>query len=172
MTKNVQGYVNLYKQQMEHFRDTQGVEWKANFGVWTLLAGSIYFVVQHPIHVRLCFASVICIGTVTMHFWWLSKIHHSQQFDKKLWVEYRKEALLLLRGGASPLKDENTSERNWWGTLSWLLVEIWLTIVLSAILLWALIACGQNLPSHLRNNGFQPALVSSKTSCQIARKSL
>lgn len=32
-------FLTLYKQQMEHFRHTQQLEWKANFGIWTLLAG-------------------------------------------------------------------------------------------------------------------------------------
>ena len=132
--KRVQQFLTLYKQQMQRCRDTQGVEWKANFGVWTLLAGAIYFAAQHSIHVTHFAAGSMCIGTFVIHAWWLVKIHYSEEADKELWVRYRREALSLLLGGQTHrLRHENYSPRTWWKETQWLIVETWPTPVLAAI---------------------------------------
>jgi hypothetical protein len=129
--KRAEGFLTLYKQQMQRFRETQGIEWKANFGVWTLLSGAIYFVSQHPITLPWPVALITCVGVVTGHGCWLNKIHQSEQFDKKLWVRYRGEALRLLRNGLNPNQDEEHFARAEW---PWLFVVLWLTGVLSLVL--------------------------------------
>ncbi len=35
-SRKVEALLTLYKQQMEHFRHTQEIEWKANFGDYVL----------------------------------------------------------------------------------------------------------------------------------------
>ena len=59
--KRIQGFLDLYKQQMQQFRNTQGIEWKANIGYWTLLAGANYFVAQHSVWISLLWALPICV---------------------------------------------------------------------------------------------------------------
>jgi hypothetical protein len=124
---------------MERFRQTQAVEWKCNFGVWTLLAGAIYFVAQHPINIRSCIALVILSVFVILHGCWLYKIHQSEQFDKVLWVRYRKEALRLLHGDSGVYEDETKSKRSFRDEATWLLMEVGITLLLCALLLSVLI---------------------------------
>jgi hypothetical protein len=130
--KRVQGFLDLLKQQMQNRQSTQEVEWKANIGFWTLLAGANYFAAQHNIPLSIGWALLICSLTVIMHGWWLIMIHRSEEADKKLWIRFRGEALRLLRtDGLPPLEDESRSRRREW---PWLLPEIWLTLALSALL--------------------------------------
>lgn len=145
--QRVQGFLDLYKQQMQNRHYTQDIEWRANIGFWTLLAGANYFIVQHPIAISACCAFLICLVTVVMHGWWLLMIHRSEEADKGLWICYRREALLLLRCGdtstgtqnpSSPPNYENQLRRS---ELLWLPPELWLTIALSG-LLWFLIVKG------------------------------
>src|SRR6266478_822286 len=124
-------FLSAYKAQMQRYSDTQKIEWQANFGVWTLLAGSIYFVAQHPIHPPWCINALACVGTVVAHGWWLHKIHKSEEFDKNLWARYRLEGLLLLREPPKSEEDEKPSKRDWRNSVSWLAAELWLTCVLS-----------------------------------------
>lgn len=130
--KRAQLFFELYKQQMEHYRHTQIVEWKGNFGVWTLLAGAIYLakdkflVIPHP------YPWLILIGTPALHLLWLSMVLQSEQADKKFWVRYRKEALELLRGGPA-MRDETISHRGKLRTIIWLVSEVGVTLALSAL---------------------------------------
>lgn len=151
--KRVRGFLDLYQQQMQQFRDTRGTEWKASIGFWTLLAGANYFVAQHPFSVPFCCAFFICLLTVVMHGWWLVMIHRSEQFDRKLWVHYRKEALQCLRShdanssvkdatALPPPEDEDNAKRGFGRELLWLVPELWLTIALSALLYWFLTGAG------------------------------
>jgi hypothetical protein len=130
--KRVQGFLDLLKQQMQNRQNTQEIEWKANIGFWTLLAGANYFAAQHHIPISLGWALFICSVTVITHGWWLVMIHRSQEADKKLWVRFRGEALQLLRTAGSPHhEDEHRSRIREW---PWLLPEMWLTLALSALL--------------------------------------
>lgn len=130
--KRAQGFVDLYKQQMQNRQSTQEVEWKANIGFWTLLAGANYFATQHHICISLRCAAFICLLTVIMHGWWLYMIHLSEEADKTLLMRFRGEALQLLRTAGSPEhEDENRTERSEW---QWLIPELWLTFALSALL--------------------------------------
>ena len=134
--KRAQLLVDLYKQQMEHYQHTQTVEWKGNFGIWTLLAGAIYLakdkfpVIPHP------YSWVILIGTPALHCLWLFMVLQSEQADKKLWVRYRKEALELLRG-APARPDETVSKRGTLRTIVWLTSEVGVTFALCALFLFA-----------------------------------
>jgi hypothetical protein len=140
--KQVEGFLTLYRQQMQSFRDTQGIEWKANFGVWTLLSGAIYLISQHPISLPRWLAALTCIGVILCHGWWLVKIHRSEQFDKKLWVRYRGEALQLLRNEHNLHQDEADFDRAEW---PWLVVVLRLTGVLALVLFKVLNGTG---PQH------------------------
>jgi hypothetical protein len=137
--KRAQGFLELYKQQMQRFKETQGVEWKANFGVWTLLSATILFVSEHPVTVPRWAAILVCGTAFLGHGCWLFMIHMSQQFDKRLWVRYRQEALLLLREPAFLYFDELESDRREW---LWLVVVLWLTGLLSLMLLRVLSTVG------------------------------
>lgn len=96
----VQLYINLCKNQMDRFTQTQVVEWKGNFGVWTLLAAAAYLVAKEHVHVPLCLAAVLLLLLNAAHIGWLKFIHDSEQFDKKLWVHFRTEALKAIPGEA------------------------------------------------------------------------
>ncbi len=52
--KRVQGFLDLLKQQIQNRQNTQEIEWKANIGFWTLLAGANYFVAQQHVSISLC----------------------------------------------------------------------------------------------------------------------
>ncbi|MGB8801869.1 MAG: hypothetical protein WCC97_14385 [Candidatus Acidiferrales bacterium] len=130
--KRVQGFLDLYKQQMLNRRNTQDIEWRANIGFWTLLAGANYFAAQNRIPISLCCAVFVCLLTFVMHAWWLIKIHSSEEADKKLWIRFRGEALHILRAPASfHHEDEHRPRTKEW---TWLVPEMWLTFALSALL--------------------------------------
>lgn len=143
--ERAQGFLGLYKQQMQNRHYTQEVEWKANIGFWTLLAGANYVLVRYPISISPCYAFLICLTTVVMHGWWLRMIHNSEEADKRLWCCYRKEALLELRRGRAsddttetikPPQDEKRMRRSEW---LWLIPELWLTLALSGFLFFLMI---------------------------------
>ena len=48
--KRLDGYVALYKAQMEHFRKTVELEWRVTFAAWTLLGVLIYAAAEKSIH--------------------------------------------------------------------------------------------------------------------------
>ncbi len=142
--KRAQAFIDLCKSQMEQFRSTQGFEWKANIGYWTLLAGAIYAVLQHPIHFPFCLVTAGFILTVVMHLCWLVKIQHSEQYDKRLWIMYRTKALRLLRHDNTTSK--NKFKKRWWHYACWLIPEVWPTVVLSLFLSWLLTRQGATQP--------------------------
>lgn len=118
---------------MEHYHHTQTIEWKANFGVWTLLAGAIYLAKDHVLRLPPCAALVISSVPPIFHGLWLHRVLASEQTDKMFWVRYRREALELLRG-QSPLKDEEEWERGIGLTLLWLALEVGVTCLLCGLL--------------------------------------
>jgi hypothetical protein len=134
--KRVRAFIELYKQQMERFRQTQEIEWKANFGLWTLLAGAIYLAKEKIIAIPTCLITISLLFVFFVHVGWLQRIHGSQQFDKKLWVRYRGEALSLLRAGQDPevLEDEKHWQTNRWTELTWRALEVGITFLLCAVL--------------------------------------
>jgi hypothetical protein len=135
----VEALLSLYKQQMEHYHHTQQVEWKANFGVWTLLAGAIYQLPKEGIHICPCVASIVVLIIVLLiivvvHAWWLCKVHSSEVCDKKLWIRYRAEALALIRGIDAPKEREEEWNRSLKDKVLWLVLEVGITILLCAVL--------------------------------------
>jgi hypothetical protein len=126
----VQAYISLYMQQMERYNKTQDIEWKANFGIWTLLAGSIYLAAKERVIVSPCLTAIVLAVLVSVHFGWLLAIHSSEAFDKKLWVKYRNDALLLVHSGAKLVPDV----RPWYREPLWVLLEVGMTAVLSLVL--------------------------------------
>jgi len=89
-------YISLYKQQMERFNNTQGVEWKANFGLWALLAGAAYLVADKSIAISHWAAFLILNVVWMVHLLWLVFIHDSQQIEKDLFVLYREKAAKIV----------------------------------------------------------------------------
>jgi hypothetical protein len=134
--QQAQAFIAWFKQQMERFNQTQQVEWKGNFGVWSLLAGAIYLAKDKSITIAAnfpCLAVIILAVVFLCHLVWLLKIHDSQRVDKRLWVRYRGEALTLLRGGAALRKDETESERTFLQEATWLTTEAGITLVLCVL---------------------------------------
>jgi hypothetical protein len=127
--KRAQLFVDLYKQQMEHYQHTQTVEWKGNFGIWTLLAGAIYLAQQKSPSIDPLYACGVLAIAPLLHFLWLLMVLRSEQFDKTLWVRYRKEAVEILRGRPA-LLDETVSERGKLRTCIWLVCEVGVTVAL------------------------------------------
>jgi len=118
--KRVEALLALYKQQMEHFRHSQQIEWKANFGVWTLLAGAIYVVPKDAIHIPHCLAAIALFLVAFIHAAWLLKLHESEMCDKELWIRYRNEVLPLIRGNDTIHKHEKPWERSLGQQMTWL----------------------------------------------------
>jgi hypothetical protein len=131
--KCISVYLELYKQQMERFHQTQEIEWKANIALWTLLAGAIYLAKDHNLGVPKCFVYFAATGIVLLHCCWLVKVQSSEHIDKVLWMRYRSDALALLRPGKCPRKHETEADDRGWTPL-WLLLEVGMTTILAALL--------------------------------------
>lgn len=138
----VEAYINLYKQQMERYKNTQNIEWKGNFGVWALLAGAIYLASgKEGATVPLSVAAPVLLLVIAIHLGWLISVHSSEEEDKKLWVQYRGKALRLLQhGGGTQADGADWVKRPWYKELIWLVLEVGMTASLSvtlfAILYW------------------------------------
>jgi hypothetical protein len=143
--RQIEALLDLYKQQMEHYHHTQQVEWKANFGVWTLLAGAIYILPTKGVHVPHCASLIAPLITaaalmLTGHAYWLYKIHSSEVWDKVFWTRYRYEALRLIRSNGTVNEDEKEWNRNRKEKLVWLGLEVMITFLLCSVLLWVTLA--------------------------------
>jgi hypothetical protein len=137
--QRVEALLALYKQQMEHFRHTQEIEWKANFGIWTLLAGAIYIVTKEPVHISRGWAALAALIAATgLHACWLWRVHYSEISDKQLWTRYRAEALQLIRGNETLHEHETPWKRSHWHEAIWLSVEIMVTALLCVFLFQSL----------------------------------
>jgi hypothetical protein len=126
-------FVDLYKQQMERFRQTQEIEWKANIALWTLLAGAVYLTKDHYLGIPSCAAYLAAFVIVVFHGLWLGKVHSSEHIDKRLWMRYRSDAIALLRPDKPLRKYETEAEDREWAP-SWLLLEIGMTTIIAAFL--------------------------------------
>jgi hypothetical protein len=133
--KRAKLFVDLYKQQMEHYQHTQTVEWKGNFGIWTLLAGAIYLAKDKVPTIRPLYALVVLVVAPALHLLWLFMVLKSEQADKTFWVRYRQEALEILRGTPA-LPDETVSKRGKLRTFIWLASEVGVTVALCVALLF------------------------------------
>jgi hypothetical protein len=143
MDDKVEAYVRLYERQMTHYEKTQDVEWKINIGIWTLLGAAIFWAAQNkaaskPIPVEHCLIVAVAITLVIVHALWLRRVHASEEFDKRLWSRYRREARMVLLE-ASPLpSDEEHSERDELDKWTWIALEAGITIAMASVLLWFL----------------------------------
>jgi hypothetical protein len=153
--KRVEAFLSLYKQQMEHFHQTQGIEWKGNFGIWTLLAGAVYFAGQRSIGIPHLFAVIALTLLILIHGCWLFKVHSSETEDKKFWARYRGEALQLIRGNQSLKEDEEEkkTKRSYSTEFIWLFLEVGVTILLCALLYATLFAASQ-ASGHMTSRAF------------------
>ena len=135
--QRVHALIELYKQQMERFHQTQQVEWKANFGIWTLLASASYLAAQGKFRIasscpyELSVVATLLL-TIVIHGIWLRKIHESEGYDKRLWVEYRTEALEQLRDSRKVYQHEKEWGRSGGAEAIWLVLEVGITCLLSA----------------------------------------
>jgi hypothetical protein len=135
-SRRVDVLLRLYQEQMEHFRHTQDIEWKANFGIWTLLAAAIYMTSKE--HVQLPHVAVVkaaLFAAPVVHAGWLFMVHRSQGADKYLWARYRLAALRVIHGGDYiPEKHEIPRERPLWKEFLWLILETGITALLCMFL--------------------------------------
>lgn len=137
--RRVELLLELYKQQMEHYHKTLEVEWKCNFGVWTLLAGAIYIVTKEHVSIpRSCAVSLVLVAATCVHGLWLGKIHHSEVADKKYWTRYRAEALQIIRGANTLEMDEKPWDRTTWQRMTWLTLEVMVTFLLCVFFFYSL----------------------------------
>ena len=137
-SRRVDALLRLYKEQMEHFRHTQDIEWKANFGIWTLLAAAIYIVVvaKEPVGIHRGWLVPVFLGfAVALHGSWLFMVHCSEVADKKFWTSYRADALRMV---SLAHKDEEPWKRQWWQELLWLALEVGVTFLLCVFLFYSL----------------------------------
>jgi hypothetical protein len=118
--KSLDAYISLYKQQMDRFNNTQDVEWKANFGIWALLAGAIYFAAQKSVTVPKGWVVLVLCCAVVVHYVWLRLIHDSQQLDKDLFSLYRRRAAQILE---CEKEQEDLLSRSKWYRKPWVRVR-------------------------------------------------
>jgi hypothetical protein len=114
-------------------------------GVWTLLAGGIFLAVNAKLHIAFD-PKWILVAIFLVHLVWLIKVHDSEHFDKKLWDEYRRQALALL---SHPSKEQEHNwprlhkgwlkVKFWFSQIIWLSVEAGMTGVL-CLVLWHLLS--------------------------------
>lgn len=128
----VDGYVQLYKQQMEHYHKKQDMEARGSFGVWTLLGASIYLTVEKSLKVPMCLAVPALVVLLAVHFYWLWRLMVSEGRDRSIWNDYRQKADNLLDGKPSA-EAPGSGERP-----TWALLEAGVTLALSILLLFFL----------------------------------
>lgn len=71
-------YLKLYERQMAHYENTQNVEWRGSFGIWTLLAAAVYWASQNltaarPVVIDSWLVLALFLVPVTLHGSWLLK---------------------------------------------------------------------------------------------------
>lgn len=137
--KSLDAYISLYKQQMDRFSNTQTVEWKANFGIWALLAGAIYFAAQKSVSAPKGWVILVLCCVFVVHFTWLRLIHDSQQLDKDLFSLYRRRAAQIL--GCEKEQEDLLARSKWYRRpwvrlreLVWTCLEVGMTGLLCLLL--------------------------------------
>jgi hypothetical protein len=135
----VDAYLTLYARQMDHFEKTQSIEWQVTIGVWTLIAAAIAW--AHSLtnaelgsgtHAVL---RIVLLVIPLFHLVWLILLRGSKSFDKRLWTRYRAAARALLLAPDTVPTDETRSEPRIWVTVTWLVLEFSVTLMLVFILL-------------------------------------
>lgn len=134
--KKLDAYLDLYKAQMEHFRNTEQIEWRVTFAAWTLLVALIYAAAAKGI--RLPGMAWIVFVVPLFHICWLYLIQGSEDVDKSLWVSYRRKALDLLGHSTSSGHLDSWRRRPLWKHSIWILVEAGVTLVL-ALVAWTVL---------------------------------
>jgi hypothetical protein len=122
-------YVSLYKHQLDHYERTRDVEWKANFGIWTLLAGAIYLAAKETVTISRPLTAVGLTGVIVVHFFWLLAVQRSESSEVRLYSEYRHKALLLV--DPEDRRPSDLRRYPWYKTLVWLVLEVGMTTILS-----------------------------------------
>lgn len=137
MDPKVEAYVKLFDRQMTHHENTQGIEWKVNIGVWTLLAAAVVWASKNLVAAR----AIPCWGwttalllAVAAHALWLGLVHASEEADKKGWLGYRADAETVLRGR----EVRPDSGRGKIKATAWLISEAGVTVAM-ALVLWLLV---------------------------------
>ena len=132
---NVDAHVRLYERQMAHYENTQSIEWKVTFGIWTLLAAAIYWAAQNAFRLGLdSRLRILLLAFPVLHAVWLCRIHESEEFDKRLWARYRTAARAILLSPTEVPKDERESTRNYLDEWTWILMEAGVTLMMALAL--------------------------------------
>lgn len=130
--EQIQGYLRLTEAQMKQFNETRTLKWKINTALWAFLAYGMGAYLSHPDAPKLgCKVVVFCVALWGLHVWWVLKIQHSLNWDKKLWIEYRQKAEETLMVHIAP----RSLEKGQW---KWLVLECGVTAVL--LFLFAFVA--------------------------------
>jgi hypothetical protein len=133
----VKALLDLCKLEIEHEEHMQQIEWKCNFGIWTLLAGAIYIVTKEPVQMSRSWTGA-CLSVLTiLHVCWLYGVRRSEEFDKESWTDHRSRVLRLI-GAAETEKDSRGWTRSLLHRVLWLSVEGMMTFLLCAFLFFSL----------------------------------
>jgi len=130
----VEAYLKLYERQMAHYENTQGIEWKVNIGVWTLLAAATVWASDNTATTTTIPAWgwwVAVLLVVAGHWLWLWLMHRSEEEDKKFWCQCRTEAWKILGAASLPAWEG----RPWWKEALWLISEVGVTAAMAIVLL-------------------------------------
>ena len=128
----IDAYLTMYKAQMEHCRTTMDIEWRVTFAAWTLLAGIAYGAAKEGVHLPPAIAWAVLL-VAPAHLVWLVMIHRSEDFDKKLWSEYRAKVLALLGESTRDATAAVWTVRGLARHAAWLSVEVGMTALLTVI---------------------------------------
>jgi len=126
----VDTYVKLYERQMAHYENTQGIEWKVNIGVWTLLVAAIAWASTNTVKISARGWGISLVLVVVAHALWLGLMHSSEEEDKRFWCLYRAAAEDALGVTVVP----KHVPRPWWKSALWLLSEVIVTAGMALLL--------------------------------------
>lgn len=126
----------LIELQMKQFDSTRDTKTKINIALWTFLAGTAGFLITHP-HPKPVGCWVLLgvapfLALAGFHIMWMVGIQRSLDFDKYLWIEFRKMLDRSEEGKLPDLEDPPLK-------ITWVLIESGVTIVFISLALAALL---------------------------------
>jgi len=131
-------FIELYKEQMNHFKQTRDIEFKVNIAFWTLIVLAGYFlnlIISSRSYSNFnCFYIIIALLFLACHlFLWLLPISRSEKIDLHYIKEYRDKIEDLAGEKPTPYYGE-TKDGQERRIMSWMICEATITCLLLIVL--------------------------------------
>ena len=130
---DVDNYLELYKTQLSRFSQTQNIQWRVNYGLWSLIVVGGAFLVRQNHEFDIILACFIAFFIFLLHLVWSYRVQDSLNIDKKLFVAYRiKVEESMNDDTSSKILNAHKAERNEFllGTTIWIIVQVSFTFIL------------------------------------------